>query len=939
MKKFLVSLLLLVTAAISPAQQTIRCSTMEDDSILRAQHNLESLQDFENWLQQQIAVYKASDKYLSGERNVVTIPIIFHIIHDGDAVGSSENISLAQVNSQIAVLNEDYRKAFGTAGYNTNPVGADCEIEFCAAVVDPNGNVLAEPGVHRVNMGQSEWTQTEVNATVKPQTIWDPARYCNVWTVRFGGTSANLLGYAQFPSSSGLQGLNNNSGSANTDGVVIRFNSCGRIGNVSAPYNKGRTLVHELGHWLGLRHIWGDQNCGNDYCNDTPTSSGANYGCPTGQNTCPDPGNDMVENYMDYTNDACMNIFTNDQKTRMMTVLSVSPRRASLTSSNVCVIPFTFSYTGRVIDAVTNQPVPNAKVLLDGAADYTPTTDANGYFTISNLQQDNYAIYAGKWGYVTATVASQLFSPATPQITVALQPGYYDDFLFDFNWTENGTATTGKWVRGIPVGTTYTTGGTTYQCNPGLDVTGDYGSHCYVTGNGGGAAGDDDIDNGTTILTSPSMDLTGFAEPVVRYYRWFFNSGGSGSPNDSLIVSLINGTQSVDIDNVAAGANTNVWTYKSYRVKDYFPNPGNNVTVKFRTFDNNPGHLVEAGIDLFRVLDSTAASSVPPVANFSANTKAVCVGQAVTFNDLSTNNPNSWSWTFQGGSPSTANNPTPVVTYNTPGTYTVSLTVGNNGGTNSITQTGFIKVEGVVANFDQDVQGICPGLQVSFNNGSSCNPTTIKWNFPGGDPASSTQEDPVVTYSSPGYYDVVLIAGNQFGADTLVQNLAVQVFAPPALQASTVSDTDFTGVGTATVNINIGTPPYTYKWSDPQQQTTATAVNLTAGNYFVTVTDGNGCKSITSMAVPNTVVNSTAKTEAAFVRLYPNPLKGDLLYVYVSAAGKAYAEVYNAIGQTVVFAVLQQGVNEVPMSDKAAGVYLVRITSGNSVQTVKVVKE
>jgi hypothetical protein len=517
MKKFSFLILCSLFAATAFSQQVVRCSTMEDDSVLRASKGLETLNQFESWLQTRIAAYKASPEYQSGGRSVVTIPIVFHVIHDGDAVGSGENISQAQINSQITVLNEDFRKAAGTAGFNTNAVGADCEIEFCAALVDPNGNVLTEPGIDRLNMQEVDWEQSVINSDLKPQTIWDPTRYCNVWTVRFGGGSANLLGYAQFPSSSGLQGLNNGSGSANTDGVVVRYNACGRVGSVTSPYNKGRTLTHELGHWLGLRHIWGDQSCGNDYCNDTPTSTGANYGCATGQNTCPDAGNDMVENYMDYSSDACMNIFTSDQKTRIMTVLNNSPRRSTLPASNVCTIPFTFSYTGRVVDATTNQGIPNARVWMDGPADYTPTTDANGYFTITNLQQDSYTAYAGKWGYVTNTVATQAYTPSTPQLVIALQTGYYDDFIFDFGWTETGDATTGAWERGVPQGTTYTASGSTYQSNPGTDVTGDLGSYAYVTGNDGGGSGDDDIDNGANILTSRVLNISGFGYPVVRY--------------------------------------------------------------------------------------------------------------------------------------------------------------------------------------------------------------------------------------------------------------------------------------------------------------------------------------------------------------------------------------------------------------------------------------
>lgn len=939
-KQFAFSFLLLTFSISSYSQQVVRCTTMEDDSALRAAKGLESLQDFENWLQARIAVYKASPEYQSGSRSVLTIPIIFHIIHNGDAEGNGENITQAQVNSQIEVLNEDFRKLFGTTGYNTNPVGADCEIEFCPAVVDPSGTILAQPGIDRVNLGQVDWEQSAINSTVKPQTIWDPTRYCNVWTVRFGGGSTNLLGYAQFPSSSGLQGLNGGSGTANTDGVVIRYNSCGRIGNVSAPYNKGRTLTHELGHWLGLRHIWGDQSCGNDYCNDTPTSDGSNYGCPTGQNTCPDAGIDMVENYMDYTNDACMNIFTNDQKTRMMTVMSVSPRRASLTSSNVCTVPFTFSYTGRVIDAISNQPIPNAKVWMDGPADYTPTTDANGYFTIPNLQQDNYTIYAGKWGYVTATVAAQPFTPSTPQITVALQPGYYDDFIFDFGWGESGDASTGEWERGVPVGTTYTAGGTTSQSNPGLDVTGDYGNVAYVTGNGGGAAGDDDVDNGSTTLTSPAMDLSTYTEPVVRYYRWFFNSGGSGTPNDSLVVTLTNGTQSIDIDKVAAAANTNAWTYKSYRVKDFFPNPGSNVTIKFRTFDVTAGHLVEAALDFFRVIDSTGSSAQPPVANFGSNTKSVCVGQAVTYNDLSSNNPTGWSWQFPGGTPSTSTSSNPVVTYSAPGTYAVTLVATNGAGSNSTTQNSFVTVEGVVAQFAQDLQGICPGFEVNFTNGSSCSPTTIKWSFPGGNPSTSTDPNPLVTYSSPGIYDVTLIAGNNTGNDTLIQNLAVQVFAPAQLSAVAVSDTDLTGLGNATVNVTLGSAPYTYKWNDPQQQTTQTATNLTAGTYFVTVTDANGCKSITSVSVPNTIVNGISSIAKGLIQVYPNPLNTDNLHINLTNEWVgATMELLNGLGQTMATATLTDNTNEVNTKNIARGVYMLRLTLGNRNEVLKLVKQ
>jgi len=315
----------------------IRCGTMEADQMMRAANpGMPTLHEEEMWLQQKIQEYKAQQAANGNAKaTLLTIPVVVHVIHNGDAVGSGENISDGQVLSQIEVMNQDFRRLMGSNGYNTHPDGADIEIEFCMAAIDPNG--LPTDGIDRVNYGQATFSgQTDAN-TMKTSTIWEPNDYMNMWVVNYG--NSGLLGFAQFPNSSGLSGLNTNNGNANTDGVVADYRSFGSsqiypAGNYSAPYDLGRTMTHEVGHFLGLRHIWGDSNCGNDFCNDTPESSGANYNCNT-QTTC-DGIQDMVENYMDYTNDACMNIFTDDQKTRIRTVFQVSPRRLSLTTSTVC---------------------------------------------------------------------------------------------------------------------------------------------------------------------------------------------------------------------------------------------------------------------------------------------------------------------------------------------------------------------------------------------------------------------------------------------------------------------------------------------------------------------------------------------------------------------------------------------------------------------------
>lgn len=305
--------------------------------------------EFEQWLQplieQQEAAASASKN--SGIATVYTIPIVFHVIHNGTNVGMSYNISDAQILSQVAVLNEDYRRLNADTA-NTpavfKPAAADCEIQFCLAQRDPNNNTTT--GINRINRNTAgftapPYTQSYIDQTIKPATIWNVNNYLNIWVVPDYTTSGfQLLGHATFPGGSGLSGLSGNFGTSTSDGVVVWYRACGRVGNLDASYNKGRTLTHEIGHWLGLRHIWGDGTCASDYCNDTPTQQTANYFCPSFPSTSSCTGNapngDMFMNYMDYCDDVCLNTFTTNQKTRMVTVLSNSPMRVNQRNSTAC---------------------------------------------------------------------------------------------------------------------------------------------------------------------------------------------------------------------------------------------------------------------------------------------------------------------------------------------------------------------------------------------------------------------------------------------------------------------------------------------------------------------------------------------------------------------------------------------------------------------------
>lgn len=392
----------------------VKCTSVEHNHDLQQKGLAPSDIDFESWLAPKIEEFKsrrlANPNYRA---SVISIPVVVHVIHNGDAYGTGENIRDEQVLSQIQVMNEDFRRMAGSPGFGP---GVDVEIEFCLAQTDPSGNFTT--GIDRVNLNLASFDRTAVEGNLKPNTIWDPTQYLNMWTCRFSGDLNGVLGYAQFPSNSGLTGLAANGGAATTDGVIMAYNAFGSsaiypAGSYLVPYDRGRTTTHEVGHWLGLRHIWGDGGCTvDDFCADTPVAGAANFGCPTGTDSCPtSPGLDQIQNYMDYTDDTCMDRFTQNQKERILTVMSVATRRATLASSTKCMPPAPFIQFGTTTGSIqenTNCNYVDVSYPVTIARAATATADVT--FSITGgtaIQNVDYQIITPSVTFPAGTTAAQ----------------------------------------------------------------------------------------------------------------------------------------------------------------------------------------------------------------------------------------------------------------------------------------------------------------------------------------------------------------------------------------------------------------------------------------------------------------------------------------------------------------------------------------------------
>jgi len=534
--------------------------------------------------QQLIAQYKA-DQQINRTEATYNIPVVIHVIHGGQAVGTFPNISNAQAVSQINVLNNDfagtglnvgnypataftaYATAAGLPAANKDASGrvkiSNFNISFCLATIDKNGNAMAEPGVDRVNYNSittptsstyptknpaaanynSPTTfQSFVDGYIKPATIWDPTKYMNIW-VTDENASTGLLGYATFPAASGLTGIPGGTGTSTTDGLWCWGKCFGNTGTLDPTYNKGRTATHEIGHWLGLRHIWGDGVCLTDYCLDTPPQQSENYTAgayPFNANSCTSPSGtnnttpngangEMFMNFMDYVPDVSMYMFTEDQRTRAQAAMANGTYRKFLGTHGLCgvasptpavaafamtnsacngtAVAVTNNSTGSPTPTYTWSAAPTTGVSFSPNANATApsiTFTTNGTYTITLAAQSGTTAVSTKTNVITISTCT---APAVCNLTVT-------------NVASNDTMYVGA------AGTDTATAG----CSPKAGYV--FGSNCY-----------DDMEKASFFAASKYSSVSGpFVTGAVVVFYKNGTAGTVGTASRAVNLKMYNGT-------------------------------------------------------------------------------------------------------------------------------------------------------------------------------------------------------------------------------------------------------------------------------------------------------------------------------------------------------------------------------------------------------------
>lgn len=779
---------------------------------------------------------------------VYTVPVVVHVIHLGEALGTGSNISDAQVQSAITALNEDFRKMTGTNGDGN---GVDVEIEFCLAERDPNGN--ATTGIVRVNgtgtcFGGSCYDNVGIvpaglsgtnEMAVKALSTWPNTEYYNIWIVseiNNNGGGAGIQGYAYFPGASPA-----------VDGSVILHNAFGTTGNLKGYTNMNRVATHELGHGFNLYHTFegdaGGTSCppngscttqGDHLC-DTPPHIRSASNCNTGgTNSCDggSPNTLFVNNYMDYSNQTCQDMFTSNQKDRMRACL-LGPR-SSLLNSLACVPPcstVTAGFTASTISAPVGTTI-NFTNTSTGATSYQWTIDGNTYTTTNASYTFNTA-----GSYTVCLEASDANCADVECLGITINPpgpcenapNTLDNGNFESPSTNIGGGNNG--INNNLDGWFVSHGSPTIASLPPRSMwmwsysnTGEGVFNCYnfeqgeeyiicfdlrTNSKGNGAMVNVRATDGLTAATSTATTLP--------------------TPVNELIWT-----------DPIANYNNTAWTHISV---PYTPSANYTQIWFYPLMVNGPGG---SPAQAEMRIDNVIIEKVDPTKYTISPDATICPPATV---QLLATGGQSYTWSPATGL-SCTNCPNPIASPTTTTTYTVliddSLACG------PVTRTVTVNVDcGATCQPVPDFTWNANLCQVSFSGTNTGDPGTYQWDF--GDGNMGSGQNPTHTYSASGTYNVCLtIVCDNNQSVTICKSVTVDCYCPCDMTAdftyvTNVCDVQFTETTTGSACTDV--LGYYWDFGDGNQSNAQNPLHTyaTSGTYNVCLTtvgyngDGECC--------------------------------------------------------------------------------------------------
>ena len=535
---------------------------------------------------------------------VFRIACVVHVIRDSS--GNLGDIPESRVISGIRILNEDFQALAGTNGSN----GTDCQIEFYLAEFDPDG----QPTNGITYSNNTTWYND--GGSYYNTLAWDPNSYLNIYTT----TASGALGYVPFLPASGSVG-------SLSDRVVVLWESYGEGAPIGPPYNLGRTLTHEVGHYLGLNHTF-NGGCGSGSCYgsgdlicDTSPQNSSTFGC-SGSSCSGTPPDD---NYMDYSDDICMEKFTPEQARRMRcTILNWRPEIAEegvnyISLSQVGTVPDFVPPSGTTLRVQINENEPDGYRTGSGLLHYS----TGGSFATIELEDEGLGVHAASlvdlpcaetlsWYFTAEDIEQNVRRlPAgsgtfSSKIADGFQITFSDDSETNLGYGVSGSATDGPWDIGIPV-----------NCSRGdPDTDGDGSGRAWLTDNSSAASCNSDVDGGETVLTSPVMNALG-GDAFISYHCWYDNTGagvGASPGADVFLVEISNdgGSSWSTLETVGPSdsRSSGGWNFVSFRIADYVT-PTDQVRVRYTAEDAGDGSVIEAAVDGLRI-EILVCDETPP---------------------------------------------------------------------------------------------------------------------------------------------------------------------------------------------------------------------------------------------------------------------------------------------------------------------------------------